>query len=1132
MVQSVATTISKIETAINERNFDVAERLCDDLLLKQPKHHRALFLRGVAYAGRGKHLSAIESLSRSLVLSPDHVQGLYQRAISSRIIGDFPGSQRDLEHILTLSPEHFDALKALGQIYTETGKFEQAKAILEKATRINPGHHAPYEWLAHLHDKFSEPEKAYDYFQKALERAPENINLINNIAAFLYNHNNAAMALKYIKKILEGNPNHLPSHNNLGSVLCDLREVKASCASYENALRIDPYYKDSHSNLLLTLHYDTIYSAEEIYLKHISFGKRHTRKQYSHEAKLFAESPLTKLRIGYLSSDFRKHSVAFFIYPIILHHNTEEFEIFCYSNVQKHDEFTEKFIHIDKLNWRDITNSSDDKIAEIIHRDKLDVIVDLAGHTASNCLTVLAYKPAPIQITYLGYPNTTGLPAIDYRITDKWADPTGSSEYLHTEQLIRLTQGFISFEPPQVSFEPEPLPCNRSGSITFGSFNKINKLTSSVIHAWAEILKKVPHSRLLIKSKNLVGLIKDNLLKEFAGHGIGPERIITKNWTKSIEEHLQLYNNIDIALDSFPYNGTTTTLEALWMGRPVLTLTGYTHVTRVGNSILSRLGLDELISYSPQDYIDTAVTLANNRSVLSTLSGQLREKLFSSGILNTKQFTLDLEATYRKLHTHRFRQNAFASKYPESIEILNKYGTTLSMPGDLADKATYMALETERLSDAEEFFLRVAAECTTVIETDAGYGQWSLSVAYIKGDQVRVYCTEDNPKKRDFLRYNQQANFLDNCTILQLTETANKSKNEYTDQELNNCLIRRIAAVLTPHSPQQPILLKVNSAAWSVDSIIAIEELLQTSNVLLVLRVEEQNRQSLEQIVATLRENNHEISLFIRGLDRLYPFLESHAQECDYLAVYSTTMAEWLQKENFLDPGFAAETSEFPNLQSVIEVINSRFSYAQTFSQGWLANIADSSNETYNKGISLLLGAKLKSDSIAAGRHLFQSVQLLYEAWQSTQSSVHILTLARATYEAGLLAVTRDLLNTLIANLQEKPIIDELKTIPFFHVCPRFDSVNCGTHPNEWLLAGLLEQLEILAYESSYYGDENALIRLETIDSTGFGCVEMERRWQLLRMRHGLQKRPIASLRLARPAPDNRNVRYWAAYHP
>jgi predicted O-linked N-acetylglucosamine transferase (SPINDLY family) len=395
------------------------------------------------------------------------------------------------------------------------------------------------------------------------------------------------------------------------------------------------------------MNYHPSLTPKEKFEEHLRWAARHAT--FPLKPKPRRTGP-RRLKIGYVSADFYRHSVSSFIEPILAGHDRGRFEIFCYSDVLKPDETTARLQAL-PVNWRPITGIGQDRAAEIITNDEIDILVDLGGHTKRNRMLLFARKPSPIQATYLGYPNTTGLSQMDYRFTDAYADPAGESDRWHTEKLIRLPHGFLCYHaPPDDLVIATASRAQENRVITFASFNVLSKLTTVAISIWSRILAVVPRSRLILKNSSLFDPgVRQLIETAFAKNGISSDRLDLRPPTETLAEHLAVYRQADIALDTFPYNGTTTTCEALWMGVPVITWTGDTHAARVGSSILNQIGLPELIGASPEDYLRRAVELANDSARLTALRSRMRERMRRSSLLNPAQITADIEAAYHAM---------------------------------------------------------------------------------------------------------------------------------------------------------------------------------------------------------------------------------------------------------------------------------------------------------------------------------------------------------------------------------------------------------------------------------------------------------------------------------------------------
>lgn len=519
-----------------------------------------------------------------------------------------------LKQALALDPNNHEALRNLGLVFHCKGQSAEAIACYCKAVA---GHAADTEALFGLGN-------AYAHADQLMQ------------------------AQRCYEQVLQHDPRHGRAQLNLANVLAYQGFAERALPCYRQALTASGQHAAVHSNLLLCLHYPAAHDPSAVFEEHLAWSRLHEQSVRGMPGRAITPCGDRKLRIGYVTPDLRAHSVAYFFEPLLTHHDRSCFEIFCYVESGRPDATGARLGQLPDA-VRDTVGQSDDRVATMIREDAIDILVDLAGHTQHNRLPVFARKPAPVQMTYLGYPNTTGLEAIDYRITDAWADPPGTTEHLHTEKLVRLENGFLCFAPPAESPEITPLPASELGHVTYGSFNVLTKITPEMLAVWAQVLLRVPNSRLLIKNKQLTDPeLRQRLYAQFAAHGIAGERVEMLGRT-SKEEHMAAYARVDIALDTYPYHGTTTTCDALWMGIPVITRAGASHVSRVGVSLLTRIGLGHLVAQDDQQYIDQAARLAADLPQLHELRRGLRGSFVRAGLSDGASFTRDLEAVYTKL---------------------------------------------------------------------------------------------------------------------------------------------------------------------------------------------------------------------------------------------------------------------------------------------------------------------------------------------------------------------------------------------------------------------------------------------------------------------------------------------------
>jgi protein O-GlcNAc transferase len=419
---------------------------------------------------------------------------------------------------------------------------------------------------------------------------------------------------------------------------------------FRNSLKWNEHHEEARSNLLFALNYSPEISSQDIFQEHLESGRwfhQHNPERNS----VFKNVPEREknLKVAYLSSDFNDHSVARFILPVLQHHDEHCVTTYAYSNSSADDDYTDK-IRTAATHFRSIKGRATGELVDQIVDDEIDILVDLNGHSGEGHIALFARRAAPLQVNWIGYPNTSGLETIDYRIVDQVTDPLPDAQRLCTEQLLIMPRTFSVYQAPDELPDLAVGKHKSPAGIRFGSFNYLAKLNDALFATWAQILARTPGSTLLIK--NLAMDIKSNrseVLDKFTQHGIESNRLKFRGFVKNRIEHLEIYNEVDLSLDSFPYNGTTTNCESLIMGVPILTRAGNDHRSRVSASHLSAVKLEELITSSEEDYIEIAVALANDRTRLSTLSEGLRERMLSSPLMDAAGFTRELEAGFRQI---------------------------------------------------------------------------------------------------------------------------------------------------------------------------------------------------------------------------------------------------------------------------------------------------------------------------------------------------------------------------------------------------------------------------------------------------------------------------------------------------
>lgn len=621
--------------------------------------------------------------NKSVSLSRDQA---FQLAVQHFQAGNLQQAEHLVRQLLNVDPDNSEANHILGLIFAQQGgKPELAIYHIRKAIQAIPSNAAFHHNLGLVLDGLGRMEDAIICYRQALSIKPDYAEVHFNLGnifkdlgrtgeaitsyrkALFYKsdfaevHNNLGIVYKDLcrmdeaitsyRKALSLNPDFAEAHNNLGNVFKESGKLDDAISCFKKARFLKPDFNIAHSNLLSVMNYCPLISQEEIFKESLAFAKIHA----SDENRIKQIPPpgvpaKKKLRIGYISPDFKEHSVAYFFETLLREHNREHFEIYCYSDVMLPDMVTNRIQkEVDK--WLTIAGKNNEQVFALIMKDQIDILVELAGHTANNRLLLMAQNPAPIQVSWLGYPNTTGLKEICYRFTDDVADPKGKSENFYSEELIHLKDGFLCYNPYDKGPDVSKPPCLGNDIITFGSFNNLAKVTPDVVELWAKILLRIENSRLVLKAGNLMDESTSNsYMKKFQKEGISSDRIKLLGRIPDMVRHLTTYNTIDIALDPFPYNGTTTTCEALWMGVPVVTLLGDRHAGRVGASILHAVGMaDLLVADGNESYVERAVALAEDKEQLQRMRKNLRQQMIDSPLCDEVSFAKKIEEAYQNM---------------------------------------------------------------------------------------------------------------------------------------------------------------------------------------------------------------------------------------------------------------------------------------------------------------------------------------------------------------------------------------------------------------------------------------------------------------------------------------------------
>jgi predicted O-linked N-acetylglucosamine transferase (SPINDLY family) len=625
-----------------------AEPLYRQVLQLDSKHVDTLHLLGVLSHQLGRHEIAAEFISKAIVQNSRVAPFHNSLGNALQACGRPIDAQASYDRALALKPDYPEAHRARGTIFQAQGQLEEAIAAYGRALALKPQYAEAHLNLGNAFLAQGKLDEAAGSYRQALAIKPDLVEALNNLGNALQMRGKLDEAIASYRDVLKFRPDFAEVHSNLGTALREQGKAEDAITSYRHALTHRPNLAEAHSNLLMTLHYIDGISNAELLNAALAFGKTFDKTDLEPLARISAADPKSerRLRIGYVSGDFIFHPVGYFLARVLPAHDKNEFEVFCYSNNTATDAMTDRLRSACE-HWRSIAGIPDAEAAALIQRDEIDILIDLSGHTARNRLLLFALRPAPLQVSWLGYFGTTGLAAMDYIVMDADSVPP-DHEHWYSEKIIRLPHMRFCYDSPEAIAAVEP-PCLKNGSITFGSFNNIAKIGSQAVSLWAEILRATPNARLVLKWKSLdIASSQQRLRDAFAAAGIDPGRVEFRGASPH-REMLAEYADIDIALDPFPFGGGLTSCEALWMGVPVITLPGDTPASRQTLGFLRLLKLDDLAVVSRADYVARAVDLAANPQRLAILRQNLRPLMAASPLCDGVAFTAGLEQAFLEI---------------------------------------------------------------------------------------------------------------------------------------------------------------------------------------------------------------------------------------------------------------------------------------------------------------------------------------------------------------------------------------------------------------------------------------------------------------------------------------------------
>jgi len=659
-----------------------AEACFRRVLRSDPGSADAQFNLAGVLGSRGAAQDAIEGYRAALALNPQHVDAHNNLANLLKNAGEWQQAEAHYQAALRINPNHSAALTNLGLLYGSLGRIDESITCYRAAVAADPNAYAAWNNLGTALQAIGQYEEsipcyrealrsapryalahfgianalrwlgdfsgAFTSYQETLQCDPDFVEAYANLGAMCQEVGMQDDAIEYSRRAIEMKPGFAEAYGNLAVALQALGRLDEAIAVHRHAIAADPKSSGRHSNLLYALNYHPGYDPPTIFAEHLRWAALHAEPLTAATPPPRNEpTPTRRLRVGYVSAHLMGHAVNFFVEPILANHDHAQFEVFCYSDVAREDA-TSARLRTYADHWRQTRMLTDAQVFDLVRGDRIDILVDLTGHIdGGRRMQLFARKAAPVQVTYIGYQNTTGMRAMDYRLTDVYSDPPGTTEALHTETLVRLPRSFFCYLPSPDAPPVNPLPASAAGHVTFGAINHFAKVTPRVLEVWADLLRQVPRSRLLLRA-DMTPSLRARLTETFDRLGVPGDRVELIDRLPR-RDYLELIRRIDVALDPFPFNGHTTTCDCLWQGVPVMTLSGNTYVSRFGGSGLATLGLDAWIARDEAEYVARATRLASDIAGLAELRGALRARMAASPLLDFAGFTRNLETEYRAM---------------------------------------------------------------------------------------------------------------------------------------------------------------------------------------------------------------------------------------------------------------------------------------------------------------------------------------------------------------------------------------------------------------------------------------------------------------------------------------------------
>ena len=631
------TEIKFILNLFNLKKFIEAENEVKKQVLKYPNSSVLFNILGAIFAGKNDLSQAIKNYENSLKINSGYFQAYNNLGTAFHKLKKIDKAIANYKKAIEINKNFAEPYNNIGNAFVDLKNPKESLNYFEKAIKLKPDYAEAYNGLGNANEKLGDKDNSLKNYKKAIEIRPNYSEVYNNIGNLLSEMSRLDESLSYYKKSIKLKPNNEKSYNNLGNLLNNLGLFDEATEAYIKAIKLKPDYAKAYSNLLFNLIYKTNFDINFYLSQAKNFRINCKTIKDNINIKYKCDIKPKKLRIGFISSDFGNHPGGYFTLNLLRELKKKNLELIAYPTIERRDEFSHHFKPLFSK-WSLIEDKKDEEVIKEIIEDEIHILIDLQGHSAKNRLPIFIYKPAPIQITWLGQ-GSTGIPEIDYFIGSNHLNPKHEDNH-YVEKIYRLPEISQCFTPPDFNVLVNDLPALKNNYITFGCMNKLTKVNDDVIKLWSKILLAIPKSKLFLKNKDLDHKKTVNdIIDRFEKNNISKEKLIFEGKSKTRKELLETYNKIDIALDPFPFQGNTTSIEAIWMGVPVMVLKGDRFIFHFGESINSNLNMNDWIAENKEDYVSKAIKFSSNLKELSNIRSSLRNQALQSPVFNPINFS-------------------------------------------------------------------------------------------------------------------------------------------------------------------------------------------------------------------------------------------------------------------------------------------------------------------------------------------------------------------------------------------------------------------------------------------------------------------------------------------------------------